>query len=195
MDFTKINEITDSLRVCLDEERFEHTLGVADMCVVLAQKYDVDKDKAYLAGLLHDCAKCLEKSELLEILEANKVELKLDECEFVNSKTFHAPAGAIVAQSKYGISDSEILSSIRWHTLGNVNMSLLEKIVYLSDKIEHRTRPVECRKPIEKILEVNGIDAAILETYKVTIKSLVDRELSICNQTIEVYNELLKKLS
>ena len=193
MDSTKINEIIEDLRQCLDAERFEHTLGVADMCVILAESYGCDKDKAYLAGLLHDCAKCLPKEELLSLIKENADVLHIEECEYINPKTFHAPAGAIIASRRYQISDAEILNSIRWHTLGKVDMSLLEKIIYLADKIEHRTRPESCRKPIEDALVENGLDAAILQTYKATIKSLVDRDLAICCQTIDVYNNLLRQ--
>ena len=68
MDSIKINKIIEDLRGCLDEERFEHTLGVAEMCQLLADKFSVDREKAYLAGLLHDCAKCLSTDELLNLV-------------------------------------------------------------------------------------------------------------------------------
>lgn len=194
MDSIKISQITEDLRQCLDAERFEHTLGVAEMSVLLAEKYSLNKDKAYLAGLLHDCAKCLSNEELLSIIKNNADVLKINECEYINPKTFHAPAGAIQAKERYNISDEEILGAIRWHTLGKIDMSMLEKVVYLADKIEHRTRPESCRLPIEELLNSKGIDYAILETYKATIKSLVDRDLKICSQTIEVYNNLLSSL-
>ncbi len=196
MDSTKIKEITESLRECLDEERFLHTLGVAKKAQELAEKVDVDCERAFLAGLLHDCAKCFSKEDLLRLMNENRAELEIDECEFLNPKTYHAPVGAIVAREKYAIQDEEILSAIRWHTLGRVNMTVFEKIVYLADKIEENTRPLECREPIERLFnQENGLDKAILETYRLTIKSLVDRNLMICPNTIDVYNNLLKILN
>ena len=74
-------------------------------------------------------------------------------------------------------------------------MSIFEKIVYLADKMELRTRPVECRLPLEQALKKGGIDAAILESYRATIQSLVDRNLHICYTTIDIYNDLLRKVS
>lgn len=196
MDSIKIKEITEKLRACLDEERFLHTLGVAEKARELAENFGEDADKGYLAGLLHDCAKCFSKEDLFRVMSENSVELGIDECEFLNPKTYHAPVGAIVAKESFGIQDKEILSSIRWHTLGRVNMSNFEKIVYLADKIEEKTRPQEYREPIEKLLnQENGLDNAILETYRLTIKSLVDRNLMICPNTIDVYNSLLKNLN
>jgi HD superfamily phosphohydrolase YqeK len=72
-------------------------------------------------------------------------------------------------------------------------MSDFEKIIFIADKIEKRTRPIEHREPIEKALK-KGLDYALLSCYGSTIKSLVDRNLKICFQTIEIYNNLLNKL-
>lgn len=195
MDSIKIDELIESLKFCLDEERFTHTIGVAEKSQSLGQRYGEDTHRCYVAGLLHDCAKCFPEDELLHIMNQHRAELEIDECEFLNSKTYHAPVGAVIAREKYGIQDDEIFSAIRWHTLGRVGMTTFEKIVYLADKIEEYTRPVEYRLPIEKLLEEeNGLDKAILETYRLTIKSLVDRNLTICPNTIDVYNSLLKTI-
>ncbi len=194
MDFTRDKNIIDKLKQSLTPERFEHSIGVAEEAVFLAEKYGADIEKARIAGLLHDCAKCLPKEKLLDIIVKNRDIWAIDECELLNYKTFHAPAGVLVAEKEYGISDKEILSAIRWHTLGKKDMTLLEKIIYLADKIEKRTRPAEYRKQIEGFLEMdNGLDRAILESYKLTIKSLVDRNLVICYPTIDIYNSLLKE--
>ena len=40
----------------LDRDRYQHTLGVAYTAACLAMRYGEDLDKAYTAGLLHDCA-------------------------------------------------------------------------------------------------------------------------------------------
>ena len=72
-------------------------------------------------------------------------------------------------------------------------MSDFEKIIFIADKVEKRTRPLEHRGPIEKALE-KGLDEALLVCYASTIKSLVDRNLKICFQTIEIYNNLLNIL-
>ncbi len=183
MDYT---EIKNWLKKNLTEERYEHSLGTAECASELAEKYGLDKDKAYFTGLIHDCAKCLPKSETLEILKS----LELEDGELCNPKTHHAPAGAYVAQKEFGVRDDEILSAIRWHTLGKVNMSMFEKIIFIADKIEPRTRPCEICTPIREALE-ESLDKALLVCYKNTIKSLVDRNLGICKVTIDIYNSLL----
>lgn len=191
MNYTKISieEILKWLKNNLNEERYEHSIGTAEMARDLAAKYSQNEDRAYIAGLLHDCAKCLPTEKLLEIIDNEH--LDVDSIEKMNYKTLHAPVSAFVAKTDFGVSDEEILSAIRWHTIGKLNMSDFEKIIYLADKIETRTREDEYANPIRECLGgPKGLDCAMLQSYKLTIKSLVDRNLKICPMTIDIYNHL-----
>ncbi len=182
-----IEYIKNWLKENLNEERFEHSIGTAECAEKLAEKFGLDKEKAYFTGLIHDCAKCMPKDKTMQILKT----LPLEDGEFCNQKTHHAPVGAYVAKKEFGVNDEEVLSAIRWHTLGKVDMTTFEKIIFLADKIESRTRPCEHCEPIINALNNGGLDAALLICYKNTIKSLVDRDLRICLITIEIYNSLL----
>jgi len=184
-------EIKNWLKDNLNEERYQHSIGTADCAKQLAERYGLNEEKAYFTGLIHDCAKCLSKEKTLAILKT----ITLEEGEFENPKTHHAPVGAYIAKKEFNITDEEILSAIRWHTIGKINMTLFEKIIFLADKIETKTRPIEYREPITALLnEENGLNKALLLCYKNTIKSLTDRNLSICTATVDIYNELLKKV-
>lgn len=190
MNYTKVNEeeIKQWLKDNLNEERYIHSLGTAECARELADKFDLDKDKAYTAGLLHDCAKCFSNEKLLKIIQTN---LNVEEAEMLNYKTLHAPVSAYYAKEKFGVYDKEILSAIRWHTLGQIDMSNFEKIIFLADKIEPNTRDKEYAAVIRSYLEEeNGLNKALLKCYKETIKSLVKRDLKICLLTIEIYNKL-----
>lgn len=185
MDYT---EILKWLKDNLNEKRYIHTLGTADCAKELAKQFGLNEDKAYLAGLLHDCAKCFPNEELLEIIHKH---LDVEECEMLNYKTLHAPVSAYIAETEFGITDKEILSAIRWHTLGKLDMSDFEKIVFIADKIEPNTRDKEYSDKIRELLaQENGLNKALLKCYKETIKSLVKRDLKICLLTIEIYNKL-----
>ncbi|MFQ8625435.1 MAG: bis(5'-nucleosyl)-tetraphosphatase (symmetrical) YqeK [Candidatus Gastranaerophilaceae bacterium] len=185
MDYTQIKKW---LKENLNEERYIHTLGTADCAKELAAKYNLDSEKAYLAGLLHDCAKCFSNDKLLDIIHKN---LNVEQCEMLNYKTLHAPVSAYIAEKEFNVQDKEILSAIRWHTLGRIDMSDFEKIIFLADKIEPNTRDKEYCESIRTLLnEENGLNKALLRCYKETIKSLVKRDLKICMLTIEIYNKL-----
>ena len=188
------DEIEQILKRELSKERYLHTLGVRDCAVELAKRYNLDVKKAELAGLLHDCAKCKTNDELKEIID--KFLDDVDKNELKNYKTLHAPVGAYYAKEKFNIEDNEILSAIRWHTLGRVNITTFEKIIFLADKIEKNTRDLNYRNEIIKILNDNegekGLNLALLRCFIETVKSLAERRLYICKTTIDVYNWLLE---
>lgn len=185
MDYT---EILSWLKNNLNEKRYIHTLGTAECAKELAEKFNLDSEKAYLAGLLHDCAKCFSNEKLLDIIHQH---LNVEECEMLNYKTLHAPVSAYIAEKEFNVTDKEILSAIRWHTLGKLDMTDFEKIVFIADKIEPNTRDKEYSDKIRALLdEPNGINKALLKCYKETIKSLVKRDLKICILTIDIYNKL-----
>lgn len=189
MIYTKLDteEIKDKLKRILEPERYEHSIGVMETAIELAERFNLDKEKAMTAGLVHDCAKCL------SIEEMKKYSFCLDKCELESIKTWHAPIGAVIAEKEYGISSSEILSAVRYHTIGRKDMSAFEKIIYIADKIEKRTRPESMRSRIEGALNRrNSLDDAMLECFKITINSLLERSLPICFQTIDVYNSLIE---
>lgn len=180
--------INNWLKANLSQERYEHSLGTADCARELAKRFGLDEEKAYFTGLIHDCAKNLNQAETDSII---KNYLNLDKGELCSPKTHHAPVGAYIAKKEFKVEDEEILSAIRWHTIGKVDMTDFEKIIFLADKLETRTRPCEICGPIREALN-ESLDAALLLCYKNTIKSLVDRNLRICSVTIDIYNSLLK---
>lgn len=193
MDYTKIseNEIFKWLKENLDEKRYNHSLGTAECAKKMAIEFNLNPEKAYIAGLLHDCAKCLSNEKLLEIIEKNIPDVSQD--EKASYKTLHAPVSAYYAKELFGVSDAEILSSIRWHTIGQIEMTDFEKIIFLADKIEIKTRKPEFREQIAPYISGdNGLNMAMLACYKLTIKSLCDRNLRICPLTIDIYNNLIK---
>lgn len=130
-DFIKIQK---QLSKHLDENRFHHTLGVMYTCAALAMAHGCSIPDAQLAGLLHDCAKCIPNKKKLDMCEENRI--PVTDFEREHPFLLHAKLGAFVAKDKYGIGKEEILSAIAFHTTGKPDMSLLEKIVYIADYIE-----------------------------------------------------------
>jgi len=187
------DEILSELKKDLNEERYLHSIGTAEMSAELAKKYCCDVEKAYVSGLLHDCAKCMDFTQSQEI--ARKYIKDITEEEINNRKTIHAPVSSYIAKTKFGVEDNEILSAIRFHTIGKCDMSDFEKIIFIADKIETKTRPEEFRKLIVcKLEEENPLNEAMFRCCELTIESLVKRKLPICNVTIEVYNDLINKI-
>ncbi|MGN0777443.1 MAG: bis(5'-nucleosyl)-tetraphosphatase (symmetrical) YqeK [Candidatus Ventricola sp.] len=121
----------------LDHQRFEHTLGVEQTAREMARVFGEDEEKAALAGLLHDCAKCMPLSQMVKAAKHADVDPVMKESKAL----MHAVAGRCVAQTVYGVQDEDVLGAIRWHTTGHANMTRLEKIIYLADVIEPNRKP------------------------------------------------------
>ena len=66
-------EIQKRLKKELDKNRYEHTLGVMYTAGSLAMAYGYDYEKAMIAGLLHDCAKCLPTEKKISLCEKNDI--------------------------------------------------------------------------------------------------------------------------
>lgn len=177
----------------LSAKRFSHSLGCAQTAQKLAKLYGLDETKAYLAGLVHDCAKNFDDEVLLNIIKT-EIKVGYKEDELKNPKILHAIAGAYLIQKNFEIDDNEIISAVRNHTVGSTDMTTFDKIIFLADKIEPNSRDEKYTKKIYKIIENNkgviGLDTALLKCFCETIKSLVKRKLYICTSTIDVYNKL-----
>ena len=126
MDAICIKDLKKDLKREMDDSRYEHTLGVMYTSAALAMRYEYDMERAMLAGLMHDCAKCIPNAKKLKLAEKNGLEIT--ELERNNPFMLHAKVGAMLAKVKYDIDDEEVLGAIRWHTTGKPNMNLLEKM-------------------------------------------------------------------
>ena len=114
MDQEKLKKIQNKVQKYLDEYRFRHTIGVMYTAGSLAMCHGADLEKAMIAGLLHDCAKCIPGSKKISLCE--KHQIPISEIEYANPGLLHAKLGAYFAGKKYHIEDAEILSAIACHT-------------------------------------------------------------------------------
>ncbi len=114
--------------------RVEHILRVEQMAIALAEYYHQDTEKAAIAGLMHDLAKCQKPQKLLQMARDSGVEV--DEVMAASPHLLHAEVGAVVAEKTFGVEDEEVLQAIANHTLGRPGMSLLSCIVFLADSLE-----------------------------------------------------------
>ena len=162
--------------------RFRHTLGVSDTACALALRYDESFAHARLAGLLHDCAKGLSPETLLEIVQRESLEIR--DSERSNPSLLHAPVGAWLAVTDYGVEEENVRDAIRHHTTGRPDMTLLEKIIYVADFIE----PARVRAPelaaIRKMAfqDLEETVAAIAES---TVTYILEREIPLDDMTKE----------
>lgn len=153
----------------LSAHRYQHTLNVADLCQQMAVSYGIDREKAYVAGLLHDCAKHMSGEELVAVCRENDYEP--DDIQLKAVQLLHSYAGAFVARAIFGVEDEYILNSISNHTCGRPDMSNLEMLVFCADYCE-----------VGRLFE----DAAV--TREILGRSLTEATLHVLKNVIE-YNK------
>ena len=165
-DYKKLRK---KVKDVMTKSRYEHTLGVEFTAASLAMRYEVDVDKAELAGLLHDCAKCIDSEDTFD--ECKKYDIKLTDVEKRNPFLIHSKLGAVHAKKLYGVDDEDIISAIRFHTTGKPDMTMLEKIIFIADYIEPGRDKAPNLKEIRKMSFVD-IDEAMYMILKDTLDYL-----------------------
>lgn len=185
-----LNEIKKRLENTLKPSRFAHSVSVAQTASDLAEIYNADAGKAYLAGILHDCAKNYTNGELFEL--AKKYNIELDEVCKSSANLLHGFVGAYDAKKVYGINDSEIFDAIYYHTVGKPDMPILTKIIYVSDGIE----PLRNYPGVEEIRKCafENLDKAVVMYTDATIKFVLEKGILLHNASVETRNYYLKKL-
>ena len=91
----ELSKIRRAMEKTLDPKRYEHTLGVEFTAAALAMRYDAPVQNAQLAGLLHDCAKCLSDEKRLAICERHNI--SINDVEKRNPYLLHAKVGSFLA--------------------------------------------------------------------------------------------------
>lgn len=189
----KIKKMRRKLKIELDGDRYEHTLGVMYTAASLAMCHGEDITRALTAGLLHDCAKCIPGETKLKL--CRKYHLNVSEVEKKNPSLLHAKLGAFIAAEKYHVKDREILNAIASHTTGRPHMSLLEKIVYIADYMEpgreEHPNMAEVRKLAYK--DINECLYRILKDSLVYLESKGTDIDPMTEKTYQYYKEALKK--
>ncbi len=175
----------------LSEKKYKHTLGVAETALRLAKEYDVDEQKAYIAGLLHDITKELSPKEQMVFCTDYKIEL--DYVEKNEPKVLHQHTGAYYVRYLLNIEDEEIVRAVRYHTTANKHMTQLDKIIYIADCIEPN-RTYDGVEQIRQALDEKGLDYAMLTALRSSIIEVTNKGTMLHPDTIEAYNRFVEIL-
>lgn len=207
MKFTEeqLSILREKISSAMSEKRFAHTAAVEIMAERIGKIYAPDKvDVLRAAGLLHDITKEYSTEKQLQICrEFGIITTKQD---ILTPKTLHARTAALLIPILYPeFADDEVISAVRWHTTGNADMSLLEKIVYLADYIDDSRKFEDCVKlrhifwdacP-EKMNEAERnvhLTKTLVVSFNMTISGLVADNAPIADDTFMARNALLLSL-
>jgi len=172
-------------------KRFNHSLGVAFKALEIIEdnNLNVDKNKAYIAGLLHDYSKFTTIDEYKKLVERYKLPKELLS---ENEKVLHGILGYKVVEEELGIKDEEILKAIKNHVMGTTDMSVLEEVIYLADYVENN-RVGEEYEVAREIAKTDYKKAIAYECDSI-LKYLIAKGSKINENTYLMYSQYRKYL-
>lgn len=176
-------------------KRFRHIEDVADTAETLAKTYGVDERKARLAGVLHDWDKGLRNGEIRSRIRELGLDRDVDPWIVENMpEVLHGPTAAMALSSEYPQIPSDVIQAIRRHTTAAMDMSDLDKILYVADAIEP-SRKFEEVQELRNLIGKVSLDELFYRVYKFWTASLIQKDVVLHPDTIFIWNELAKEKS
>lgn len=182
------DEVLSQMKDSLSDFRYSHCLRVEKVSRGLAAEFGGDVERAGLAGLLHDYAKERSDQEFIDVIKNKHLDPKLLK---YNNAIWHGIVGAEIVKDELGIYDEDVLNAIRRHTVGDVQMTQIDKCVFVGDFIEpERDFPgiVEARSYAKK-----SLDSAVAYELKHSIQHLISKNREIYPETFISYNYWITK--
>lgn len=162
----------DELRKWLQERvtapRFQHSISVLETVTGLADRHGVDQTPLRMAALLHDCARELSNEKL--VASAEEMGLPVRNVDRMSPVLLHGKVAAEIASRELDVTDAAVISAVLWHTAGHPDMSLSDKVFYLSDVME----PTRSHDWVQKLRELarENVDRAVLMAIDINITHL-----------------------
>lgn len=165
----------------LSKKRYQHSSNVADYAKSLAPKYNIDENKAYIAGMLHDIGKELPLKEQYELASYQVEDFEK------NDNVVHAYAAATIA-CDIGYCDQDIINAIKWHTSGYFEMSPLAKLIYCTDMLSYERDYPEV-KQLRKILD-KDLNEGFKQCFLANYVFLISKNIEVSKE----YQKLKEKI-
>lgn len=187
----------------MSEARFIHTLGVKRCAVLIGGLVLPQKcDELAAAALLHDITKELAPQEQQKLISEYSV--SVTEADRRTPGVLHSfTAPAIISRDFSEFATRDILSAVECHTLGRPDMSLFDKIIFLSDYIEDTRTYTLCVKARERFFSglsglqkneiIGKIDDAIVFCIDTNIKRLISEGQSVNERMEETRKSIISK--
>lgn len=188
----QVEKMREKLKSVLKPSRYEHSIGVMNTALKLAQHFGEDENKAVLCGLLHDCAKYMNSYDGYEF--CNQKNIKLDDVSKNNYAIVHQYTGAYIAKYEYGVCDADVLNAIACHTTGKAGMTNLDKILFLADMIEpnRKKNPYIGLDELEK-LAFENLDKAMVFGLDLSINHIMTQGFLVHLDSVRARNDIITK--
>lgn len=138
MDYTELEKIVSQQ---MKASRFEHSLGVVEVCEVLSRRFRLDVELSRMTGIFHDWARYMDGSKMLSFCRKNRIEVYAE--EEANPMLLHGAVAAWYFPRITNIWDERAVKAIRNHTLASPDMGALGAVLYVADYSEKGRRHLD----------------------------------------------------
>lgn len=181
-------EIKEYLKQTLSEERYNHSIKVMEKAEELAKIYNINIEIARLTGLAHDIAKQMTIDQYEEYARKHDIEISNQDRKI--PIILHSKIGANICKNKFNFNE-EMQNAVYYHTTGRKNMSMLEKIIFVADKIED-SREYNTVKELRELAK-KDLDNTIKKMVDYNITRAIEKNKPIHPLSIELRNEIIFK--
>ena len=127
------SDVTGLLLSAGREDTLAHCQAVAVQASELAQRFGLDREKAWLAGICHDLAAVVPRTQAVAV--SRLLGLKPDSIEEQAPVLLHGPIAAAFLERRARVQDVDLLNAIRYHSTCRAGASELELALFVADKI------------------------------------------------------------
>jgi len=180
----------------IDKKRIIHSISTANFMEKNARIFNIDKNKAYTAGFLHDLAKDLKDDKLINLSESfmKRNIIKINYFDFKKEHPFllHGVASSELIIRELSIYDKDLLEAVCAHTLGGEKISKLAMFTFISDFCEPRRNYVHAKVVQRMLIKEKKFNKAYFYSYFFLLYNLIRKQKEICPESIEGYNKAHK---
>ena len=177
------SRLTKYLSSQISSLRFEHVRRVQGLAQRLARKYDLNQHVVSSAVLLHDLSKEWTGKKQLYWMKQDRVSKE----DILVPAVWHGIAAAIFAERRLRVQNQEVLSAVRYHTTGRCGMSLVEKVVFISDFCEPGRRGKD-HYVIFRDAFIN-LDSVLGKILRLKLEYLIGKNMVIHSRTLDAWNQ------
>lgn len=141
-------------------DTLDHVRRVAVEARALAERHGLDVAAANLAALAHDLAAVVPVVERQVVAE--RMGIQVSEADRAMLALLHGPIAAAALAEKLDVHDEDVQNAVRYHTTLRAGAGILEKIVFLSDKIAYDPRSPHRGEYLPALQAAESLDGAVL---------------------------------
>ncbi len=183
-----IGELAGKIKNVMPALLYQHSINTLECAGAIAQKYlsDIEFFDLGVACILHDYGKIFSYEDLVKIAKENNFEV--GSFELNCPPLLHSFVGEYLVRRDFNISNQKILKAIKFHTIGYCDMSLMDKILFVADKVEK----LRSYNGVENLrsLALENINLCLLEVYKNNIMYIIKRDKFLHPDTAKIWNNI-----